>query len=228
MTTPNPLYREGSVDLQGRQHEGQAHQHSSIPLEGVTVSSDVEYEELPDEHSHFSQRSPWLRAAVLGANDGLVSNASLMLGIGGGTAELRTVVLAGVAGLVAGSLSMACGEYISVSSQKDSEKADIEQERREQVLSWHSQVLGVANIALASTLVPAKRPSTGKPAYDTLQSSSSEQCIRRKRVQQLNDTNWKSWRRYIRTEGYPTTWRNRLAVSSRAPAERADHSKLSS
>lgn len=134
MTTPNPLYREGSVDLQGRQHEGRALQHSSIPLEGVTVSSEVEYEELPDEHSHFSQRSPWLRAAVLGANDGLVSNASLMLGIGGGTAELRTVVLAGVAGLVAGSLSMACGEYISVSSQKDSEKADIEQERREQVL----------------------------------------------------------------------------------------------
>ena len=133
MTTPNPLYREGSVDLQGRQHEGQAQQHSGIPLEGVTVSSEAEYEELPDEHSHYSQRSPWLRAAGRGANDGLVSNASLMLGIGGGTSALRTIVLAGVAGLVAGSLSMACGEYISVSSQKDSEMADIEQERREQV-----------------------------------------------------------------------------------------------
>ena len=141
MTTPNPLYREGSVDLQGRQHDGRAQQHSGTRLEGVTVSSEVEYEELPDEHSHYSQRSPWLRAAVLGANDGLVSNASLMLGIGGGTAELRTVVLAGVAGLVAGSLSMACGEYISVSSQKDSEKADIEQERREQVLFCRVQAV---------------------------------------------------------------------------------------
>lgn len=81
------------------------------------------------DHEHYSNRAPWLRALVLGANDGLVSVASLMLGVGAGNDELRTQVLSGVAGLVAGALSMACGEYISVSSQKDAEEADIEKER---------------------------------------------------------------------------------------------------
>ena len=74
------------------------------------------------QHTHYSHRAPWLRAAVLGANDGLVSTASLMLGVGGGTESLRALVLAGVAGLVAGALSMAVGEYISVSSQRDAEE----------------------------------------------------------------------------------------------------------
>ena len=74
--------------------------------------------QLPDEHEHYSQRAPWLRAGVLGANDGLVSVASLMLGVEGGSNELHNVVLAGVAGLVAGALSMAVGEYVSVASQR--------------------------------------------------------------------------------------------------------------
>ena len=74
--------------------------------------------QIPDEHEHFSQRAPWLRASVLGANDGLVSVASLMLGVGGGSDSLHIVVLAGVAGLIGGALSMAVGEYISVSSQR--------------------------------------------------------------------------------------------------------------
>ncbi len=74
--------------------------------------------QIPDEHEHFSHRAPWLRAGVLGANDGLVSVASLMLGVGGGSDSLHLVVLAGVAGLVGGALSMAVGEYISVSSQR--------------------------------------------------------------------------------------------------------------
>ena len=94
--------------------------------------NDGESHEGDDEHVHYSHRAPWLRAAVLGANDGLVSTASLMLGVGGGTESLRALVLAGVAGLVAGALSMAVGEYISVSSQRDSEEADVEKERREQ------------------------------------------------------------------------------------------------
>jgi vacuolar iron transporter family protein len=85
-----------------------------------------------DEHEHYSHRSPWLRAGVLGANDGLVSTASLMLGVGGGSDSLRTLVLAGVAGLVAGALSMAVGEYISMSSQRDAEEADIAKEAAEQ------------------------------------------------------------------------------------------------
>ncbi|KAK9845523.1 hypothetical protein WJX81_008565 [Elliptochloris bilobata] len=90
------------------------------------------YDEIPDEHEHFSQRAPWLRAGVLGANDGLVSVASLMLGVGGGSDSLHIVVLAGVAGLIGGALSMAVGEYISVSSQRDAEEADVEKERLEQ------------------------------------------------------------------------------------------------
>lgn len=101
-------------------------------LREVRVDSHGSYEELPDEHEHYSHRAPWLRAGVLGANDGLCSVASLMLGVGGGDNNLHTLVLAGVAGLVGGALSMACGEYISVSSQKDAEEADIEKERREQ------------------------------------------------------------------------------------------------
>ena len=83
----------------------------------------------PQQHVHYSHRAPWLRAAVLGANDGLVSTASLMLGVGGGTESLRALVLAGVAGLVAGALSMAVGEYISVSSQRDAEEVRMGRER---------------------------------------------------------------------------------------------------
>lgn len=81
---------------------------------------------------HFSHRAPWLRAMVLGANDGLVSVAALMLGVGAGSEARKTMVLAGTAGLIGGALSMACGEYISVASQRDAEQADIEKERSEQ------------------------------------------------------------------------------------------------
>ena len=80
---------------------------------------------------HLSHRSNWLRAAVLGANDGLVSTASLVLGVAAAGASSRTIVTAGIAGLMAGALSMAAGEYVSVSSQRDSEEADIRLEKRE-------------------------------------------------------------------------------------------------
>ena len=79
----------------------------------------------PDEHHHFSQRAPWLRAGVLGATDGLVSVASLMIGVGGGSSALHLMILAGLAGLVGGALSMAVGEYISVASQKDAEQVKL-------------------------------------------------------------------------------------------------------
>ena len=81
--------------------------------------------------NHATKRMGWLRAAVLGANDGIVSTASLVLGVAAGSAAHSGVVLAGVAALVAGSMSMAAGEYVSVHSQADSEKADLERERRE-------------------------------------------------------------------------------------------------
>jgi len=80
---------------------------------------------------HYIQRSNWLRAAVLGANDGILSTASLAIGIAAASNFRETIVLATVAGLVAGALSMAAGEYVSVSSQTDVEKADIEREKQE-------------------------------------------------------------------------------------------------
>jgi VIT1/CCC1 family predicted Fe2+/Mn2+ transporter len=87
--------------------------------------------ELPHHHEpHRSGRSGWLRAAVLGANDGLISTASLIVGVAAAQAAREPVLIAGVAGLIAGALSMAAGEYVSVSSQADVERADLEQERR--------------------------------------------------------------------------------------------------
>lgn len=80
---------------------------------------------------HRSDRIGWLRAAVLGANDGIVSTASLVLGVVAGGAEPAAVLMAGVAGTVAGAMSMAAGEYVSVSSQSDTETSDLERERRE-------------------------------------------------------------------------------------------------
>lgn len=81
------------------------------------------------EH-HRAHRSGWLRAAVLGANDGIVSTSSLIIGVAAASATHSSILLAGVAGLVAGAMSMAAGEYVSVSSQADTEKADLELERR--------------------------------------------------------------------------------------------------
>lgn len=81
--------------------------------------------------SHYIHRSNWLRAAVLGANDGILSTASLAIGVAAASATREPIILATVAGLVAGALSMAAGEYVSVSSQTDIEKADIEREIQE-------------------------------------------------------------------------------------------------
>ena len=80
---------------------------------------------------HLSHRGGWLRAAVLGANDGILSTAGLVLGVAAADAEVSTIATAGIAGAVAGALSMAAGEYVSVSSQRDTETADLERERRE-------------------------------------------------------------------------------------------------
>jgi VIT1/CCC1 family predicted Fe2+/Mn2+ transporter len=84
----------------------------------------------PHDEEHRSHRSGWLRAAVLGANDGLVSTASLIVGVAGSGASPAAVRTAGIAGLVAGALSMAVGEYVSVASQRDVEEADLEIERQ--------------------------------------------------------------------------------------------------
>ena len=80
---------------------------------------------------HRSGRTGWLRAAVLGSDDAIVSTASLMIGVAAASASMGAILVAGVAGLVAGAMSMAVGEYVSVSSQRDAERADIEREKRE-------------------------------------------------------------------------------------------------
>jgi len=80
---------------------------------------------------HRTHRIGWLRAAVLGANDGIVSTASLVLGVAAADASAKSILVAGVAGLAAGAMSMAAGEYVSVSSQSDTERADLDRERKE-------------------------------------------------------------------------------------------------
>ncbi|MGB7431818.1 MAG: VIT family protein [Ahrensia sp.] len=89
-----------------------------------------DFESAHPEERHFVNRSGWLRAAVLGANDGIVSISSLIIGVAAANGGTEEVLIAGLAGLVAGAMSMAAGEYVSVSSQADIESADIERERQ--------------------------------------------------------------------------------------------------
>jgi VIT1/CCC1 family predicted Fe2+/Mn2+ transporter len=102
--------------------------------------------------SHRSETIGWLRAAVLGANDGIVSTASLILGVAAAGAQGNGVVVAGVAGLVAGSMSMAAGEYVSVSSQADTEEADLDRERKELAGDDASEHAELARIYVARGL----------------------------------------------------------------------------
>lgn len=95
---------------------------------------------------HFVDRIGWLRAAVLGANDGIVSTASLITGVAAAGSDRWAIVLAGVAGMVAGAMSMAAGEYVSVSSQADTERADIEREKFELATQPEYERLELARI----------------------------------------------------------------------------------
>lgn len=103
---------------------------------------------------HRTDRIGWLRAAVMGANDGIVSTASLLVGVAAGGATRANIMLAGVAGLVAGALSMAAGEYVSVSSQGDTERADLARERRELATDPAAEHLELANIYVQRGLDP--------------------------------------------------------------------------
>jgi vacuolar iron transporter family protein len=100
----------------------------------------------PHPEVHLSHRSNWLRAAVLGANDGIVSTASLALGVAASGASGGAIVVAGIAGLTAGALSMAAGEYVSVSSQRDSERADLRLEQRELLSDPEGELRELAEI----------------------------------------------------------------------------------
>jgi VIT1/CCC1 family predicted Fe2+/Mn2+ transporter len=106
------------------------------------------------KHSEFhrTHRIGWLRAAVLGANDGIVSTASLIVGVAAAESSRGSVLVAGIAGLVAGAMSMAAGEYVSVSSQSDTENADLDRERGELATDWDHEYAELAAIYVARGL----------------------------------------------------------------------------
>jgi VIT1/CCC1 family predicted Fe2+/Mn2+ transporter len=120
--------------------------------------------------SHLVERIGWLRAAVLGANDGIVSTASLIVGVAAASAGKSQILLAGIAGLVAGAMSMAAGEYVSVSSQSDTEKADLDRERRELAESIDFERQELADIYVKRGLTPelAKQVAVQLMAKDAL------------------------------------------------------------
>ncbi len=119
---------------------------------------------------HRTNRIGWLRAAVLGANDGILSTASLVLGVAAAHGTHGSVLVAGVAGLVAGSMSMAAGEYVSVHSQADTEKADLDLERRELKADNEGEHKELAAIYVARGLEPslAKQVAQQLMAHDAL------------------------------------------------------------
>jgi VIT1/CCC1 family predicted Fe2+/Mn2+ transporter len=123
-----------------------------------------------DIEHHFVHRIGWLRAAVLGANDGIVSTASLIVGVAAASPERGSILIAGVAGLVAGAMSMAAGEYVSVSSQADTEQADLETERIALAEDPEAELDELAQIYAARGLEPnlARQVATQLMAHDDL------------------------------------------------------------
>jgi VIT1/CCC1 family predicted Fe2+/Mn2+ transporter len=111
---------------------------------------------------HRTQRIGWLRAAVLGANDGIVSTASLVLGVAAAHATHGSIVIAGIAGLVAGTMSMAAGEYVSVHSQADTEQAEIELERKELATDDKGEHRELTEIYVGRGLDPALAQQVAK------------------------------------------------------------------
>ena len=125
---------------------------------------------VPHQEQHRTERIGWLRAAVLGANDGIVSTASLVVGVAAANAAKGDILVAGVAGLVAGAMSMAAGEYVSVSSQADTEKADLDRERKELATDGESERNELASIYVRRGLEPslAKQVAEQLMAHDAL------------------------------------------------------------
>jgi VIT1/CCC1 family predicted Fe2+/Mn2+ transporter len=119
---------------------------------------------------HRTEHMGWLRAAVLGANDGIVSTASLVLGVAAAHATHGSVLITGVAGLVAGAMSMAAGEYVSVHSQADTEQADIERERQELATNHDDERKELAALYVSRGLSPAlaRKVANQLMAHDSL------------------------------------------------------------
>jgi vacuolar iron transporter family protein len=125
---------------------------------------------MTHHEAHRAHRVGWLRAAVLGANDGIVSTASLIIGVAAASAAQDSILIAGVAGLVAGAMSMAAGEYVSVSSQSDTEKADLKLERRSLEQNFELERDELAEIYEGRGLDPAlaKQVADQLMAHDAL------------------------------------------------------------
>ncbi len=126
---------------------------------------------------HRSHRSGWLRAAVLGANDGIISTSSLMIGVASAAAGRSEVLLAGLAGLVAGAISMAAGEYVSVSSQSDTERADLELERHHLIHNREAEHQELVDIYRARGLdeALARQVATQLMEHDALDAHAREE-----------------------------------------------------
>lgn len=123
-----------------------------------------------NNENHYINRSAWLRAAVLGANDGILSTASIIIGVAAASSTREPVIIAGVAGLVAGALSMAAGEYVSVSSQTDIEHADLDRERQELIDTPAQELRELARIyeSRGLTQATALEVATQLTAHDAL------------------------------------------------------------
>ena len=127
--------------------------------------------------SHRSERISWLRAAVLGANDGIVSTASLIVGVAAANVEHATILVSGIAGLVAGAMSMAAGEYVSVSSQADTENADLARETKELATNPAFEREELAQIYVGRGLKPelAREVAEQLMAFDALKSHARDE-----------------------------------------------------
>ncbi len=125
---------------------------------------------MPHSELHRTDNIGWLRAAVLGANDGLISTSSLVVGVAAAQTGREPVLLAAIAGLVAGALSMAAGEYVSVSSQADTEQADLTRERGELATAPESELAELTGIYVARGLSPelAAQVASQLTAHDVL------------------------------------------------------------
>lgn len=131
----------------------------------------------PHGERHLVSRIGWLRAAVLGANDGIVSTASLLLGVAAAGADRSAMLVAGVAGLVAGAMSMAAGEYVSVSSQSDTEQSDMARERRELAIDPDAELAELVSIYESRGVDPATARSVAEQmtAFDALGSHTRDE-----------------------------------------------------
>ncbi|GBG62757.1 hypothetical protein CBR_g31774 [Chara braunii] len=116
-------------------------------IDATSVTVEVAGSTTQPSNVHYSHRSPWLRAGVLGANDGLISTSSLLLGVSAVEDNQSSIVFAGLAAVVAGALSMAIGEFVSVYSQRDTEQADLDRERMEHQMGPESQARELEELA---------------------------------------------------------------------------------